>query len=120
MPISDSRKHNAAYGHRHRQVRKRLAVIVESGKAICWRCLKPIAPGSSWDVGHDGVDAYGRPVHAKGPTGPTEHSRCNRRDGGRNGGYVTAAKYFGKPAPGLKPGDLPGTQYSTCDTSRDW
>ena len=122
MPISDRKKHNQNYNHRHRQTRKRLAVIVEAGNAICWRCLKPIAAGSSWHVGHNGTDAYGRAMHATGPTGPTEHMRCNTQDGGRRGGHATAAKYFGK-APRVEVNQFgwpPGYTAQACDTTREW
>jgi hypothetical protein len=56
------------YGHHHRQLRKQYAHTVEAGRARCWRCGEPIAPGAKWHLGHD--DAGERVM------GP-EHGRCN-------------------------------------------
>jgi hypothetical protein len=58
------------YGDRHRKIRASYVSFVASGKAVCWRCGKPIAPNAVWDLGH--VD--GDPVRYAGP----EHARCNR------------------------------------------
>jgi hypothetical protein len=58
------------YGGRHKALRRRWALIVEAGYAICARCGRPIIPGTAWDLGH--VDAD-RSQYA----GP-EHRRCNR------------------------------------------
>lgn len=58
------------YGGDHKARRKREAKLVDAGKAYCWRCTKPIAPGSDWDLGHDDND----PTKYMG----TEHVACNR------------------------------------------
>lgn len=58
------------YGAAHKARRKRESAQVEAGKAYCWRCTKPIAPGSDWDLGHDDND----PTKYMGP----EHVSCNR------------------------------------------
>ena len=58
------------YGHRHQQLRKRWAPVVESGWVFCARCRRPILPGQPWDLGH--VD--GSKTKYAGP----EHRRCNR------------------------------------------
>jgi hypothetical protein len=52
----------------HRTARKHLGREVASGVALCWRCGRPIAPGSKWHVGHD--DAGERIMGA-------EHASCN-------------------------------------------
>jgi hypothetical protein len=90
------------YGQVHRKMRERYRPVVEAGEAICARCFIPIAPPGEpcprcgrptakgrpspgmcgWDTGHDDVD---RSLH----TG-TEHSCCNRKAGGRNGGKASA------------------------------
>lgn len=59
-----------SYGGAHKARRKREAEQVDAGKAYCWRCTKPIAPGSVWDLGHDDND----PTKYMGP----EHVACNR------------------------------------------
>lgn len=68
------------YGAAHKAERRRWKTIVDSGRAVCARCGKPIAAGSAWDLGHS--DDRSR------WTGP-EHASCNRRAGGRNGARVT-------------------------------
>ncbi len=70
--------HSAArgYGHAHRQLRARLALVVERGEAVCCRCGRPIAPGSRWHVDHSDGD---RREYMSGPSGPTAHAKCNIR-----------------------------------------
>lgn len=58
------------YGQPHRTARAAVKPDVEAGNATCWRCGQPIAPGATWDMGHDDDD---RNVH-RGP----EHAACNR------------------------------------------
>jgi hypothetical protein len=74
------------YGHKHQQVRKRLAPLVDAGLVRCARCSDWIASGESWGLGHHDYD---RSIY----TGP-EHRACNRR------GPVAGAAAFpagGKP-----------------------
>lgn len=66
---------NVEYGRAHRKKRAQVKVLVDAGRAICWRCQKPIRPGSAWDLGHDDHD---RSIY----NGP-EHSACNRATAGR-------------------------------------
>lgn len=63
------------YGSAHAKLRESLRPLVDAGRAVCWRCLRPIAPGEPWDLGHDDLD---RSVY-RGP----EHRRCNRATAGR-------------------------------------
>lgn len=58
------------YDAEHRKRRERERPLVEAGKAICWRCSKPIAPTADWDLGHDDNDR----TQYMGP----EHVACNR------------------------------------------
>ena len=70
------------YGNEHQKLRAKVAALVATGGAVCWRCRLAIVPGSSWDLGHDDYD---RSIY-RGP----EHQRCNRaaaaRKGNRNRG----------------------------------
>lgn len=75
MPRSGSTSARG-YGWRHQQLRSRVARLVRAGVASCARCGGLIAPGESWDLGHDDDD---RRVY----TGP-EHVRCNRATSGRD------------------------------------
>jgi hypothetical protein len=65
----------AGYGNAHQKRRKRVAALVASGMAVCWRCGRRIPPGSLWDLGHDDWD---RRIY-RGP----EHRYCNRSAGAR-------------------------------------
>lgn len=58
------------YDAQHDALRARWAPLVEAGAVDCARCGRPIAAGSTWDLGHDDHD---RTVH-RGP----EHAVCNR------------------------------------------
>lgn len=65
-----ARTTDAGYGAAHKARRRREAKLVEAGRATCWRCGKPIAPGGDWDLGHDDNDR----TKYMGP----EHVACNR------------------------------------------
>jgi hypothetical protein len=65
------------YGAKHQALRKKVAITVKAGRAVCWRCGQPILPGMLWDLGHDDYD---RTVY-RGP----ECRRCNRAAGARKG-----------------------------------
>ena len=91
------------YGGKHQALRKRLAVLVASGRAVCWRCGRAIYPGQSWDLGHDDRD---RTIY-RGP----EHARCNRSSGARRGN-----KMRGKRRRYV----VDDRQFQTFDDSRVW
>lgn len=57
------------YGWQHQQLRAKLKRTVDAGHAVCWRCSRPIIPGTPWHLGHDDHD---RRLY-RGP----EHARCN-------------------------------------------
>jgi len=60
------------YGASHVRERKRWAVIVSRGQAICSRCHRTILPGTAWDLDHtDDRTGYSGPAHRY----------CNRRAG---------------------------------------
>ena len=61
---------NRGYGEPHRKLRKRLTPLVASGRALCARCGKPIAPHQLWDLDHCDYDR-------RQYLGPS-HRRCNR------------------------------------------
>lgn len=64
------------YGRDHDRLRRALAPLVDTGRATCWRCGLPIAPGEPWDLGHDDHDR----TITRGP----EHAyTCNRSAAGR-------------------------------------
>lgn len=72
-----------SYNGPHKAARKRLQPDVDAGRAVCWRCGKPIIPGTPWHLGHD--DAGRRWM------GP-EHERCNLQAGGRKGRAIQLAR----------------------------
>jgi hypothetical protein len=85
------------YGGRHQALRKKLAALVASGRAVCWRCGQPILPGTLWDLGHDDLDhSIYRGV---------EHRRCNRSSAASRGNRMR-----GKRRRIIR----------IFDTSRDW
>jgi hypothetical protein len=93
------------YGVVHKTMRRRLAPVVEAGKATCSRCGELIGPGEPWALDHrdDG----------RGWLGPS-HQRCNARAGwqrmvasanGHGGGlgeqpYRWSQRWFEDPPPG--------------------
>jgi len=67
----------------HRAARKHLALLVAAGRATCWRCGRPISPGTAWHVGHNdaGTTIMG-----------AEHAGENRRVAARKGALIANAK----------------------------
>ena len=65
------------YGKTHRDTRTALAPLVATGRATCWRCGLPIAPGDPWDLGHHDTD---RSI----TMGPEHANTCNRSAAGRS------------------------------------
>jgi hypothetical protein len=76
------------YGAAHRKERQRWVPIVERGEATCWRCGKPIIPGTAWDLGHDDHD---RRIYR----GPEHASQCNRRAGSKKAAAQRSARAGG-------------------------
>lgn len=68
----------------YRQLRGSWALHVAAGLVCCWRCRRPIPPGSDWHLGHDDGD---RRV-IRGP----EHPACNLRSAARKGAAVRKGK----------------------------
>jgi hypothetical protein len=62
------------YGGPHRRTRAAWAKIVDKGGATCWRCEKPIKPGSEWVLGHQ--DYSGKMLYRG-----VEHKSCSDRSG---------------------------------------
>jgi hypothetical protein len=84
------------YGSLHKAVRKRWALVVAAGGVFCWRCGKPIPPGSRWDLGH--VDEEGRRLGF--PDRHPEHVACNRRTMSHlREGLARADRFGGLPDP---------------------
>lgn len=73
-PAHRPRRHGhtnrAKYNAAHTKLRRDIAKTVKAGKAVCWRCGRPIHPLEPWDLGHDDWD----PTMYRGP----EHRACNR------------------------------------------
>ena len=59
------------YGWEHQVLRRKVARIVNEGRAHCSRCGRPILPGSPWDLDHDDRDRS----RYRGPS----HRLCNQR-----------------------------------------
>lgn len=70
-------RESRGYGRAHIALRKRLEPIVRAGRAVCWRCGRPIAPDEPWHLGHDDFDRS----KYRGP----EHVLCNTATAGRRG-----------------------------------
>ena len=81
------------YGGRHQALRKRVAVLVASGAAVCWRCSRPILPWMAWDLGHDDYD---RNIY-RGP----EHRRCNRSSAATRGNRMRGNRKSGRTSASL-------------------
>jgi hypothetical protein len=62
------------YGGHHRAVRRRWERLVARGGVSCWRCGKPIPPGTAWDLGHVDDPEARRVLPDRHP----EHVGCNR------------------------------------------
>lgn len=56
---------------------------VDAGLAHCWRCGRPIPPGSNWHLGHDDHDR--RIIRG------AEHPACNLKAAARQGALVANA-----------------------------
>lgn len=69
-------------GRAAQAARARLAPLVASGSAVCWRCRTPIHPDQRWHVGHLVDIAQGGNVNDPLNHAP-EHGRCNERAGGQ-------------------------------------
>lgn len=77
----------------HRAARAAFTVLIATGRGICWRCQRPIPPGTpgrAWNVGHDDdqVDLI------RGP----EHTRCNKSAAARKGARIANAQRTTKRA----------------------
>src|SRR3954468_7627698 len=93
----------------HRNARKRLGRDVAAGGVACWRCGRPIVPGSKWHVGHDdaGVAIMGA-EHAVCNLSAQNRVRAARARAFKNGGRMVvleAPAVSPKPAwdEGLRP-----------------
>lgn len=68
-------KTERGYGKEFQAERRMWVRMVATGEVNCWRCLKPILPGTPFDLGHDDLDR----TIIRGP----EHSGCNRSAAGK-------------------------------------
>ena len=76
-------------GRRDQAARARLAPLIASGRAVCWRCAQPIDPAEPWDAGHlDDLALGGDPAGERQP----EHRACNRSAGAQLGRNLTARR----------------------------
>ena len=87
--VSGSRRrqsHNERYGVVHKTMRKRVALVVRTGKVECARCGELIDPSERWELDHrdDGRGYLG-----------ASHQRCNSRAGWE----AMVAANGGGPAP---------------------
>jgi hypothetical protein len=80
------------YGAANRRLRKRVAKTVESGGATCWRCRKPIRPGSAWHLGHSDDRRF-----YMGP----EHAACSYASGARATGGTVRLPTTSRPRSGF-------------------
>lgn len=82
-PASKARKakYNSA---EHRNARKHYAAWIATGNGRCWRCGRPITPGSDWHVGHDDL--------ATNVIRGAEHAACNKTAAARKGNRIAMAK----------------------------
>jgi hypothetical protein len=72
------------YDREHFELRKRVAVLVDAGAAVCARCGGRISPGSPWDLDHRDDDRS----QYLGPS----HRACNRATSGRRTARQDAAR----------------------------
>ncbi len=80
-----TRARAAEYNSReHKARRKAGQAQVDAGHGRCWRCGKPIPPGTTWQLGHDDNDR----TRYRGP----EHVKCNLRAAARKGAQVRNAQ----------------------------
>lgn len=71
------------YGAAHQGLRRRVDILVQAGRATCWRCGLAIRPGEPWHLGHDDEDrtVYRGPEHPDCNTGAAaEKAARNRRE----------------------------------------
>jgi hypothetical protein len=73
--VSARRPH---YGAAHPQLRARVAKVVASGDAMCWRCRQRVRPGERWHLGHADVPG----AKAAGAYAGPEHAACLHTSGG--------------------------------------
>jgi hypothetical protein len=73
------------YGADHQRERRRWQAVIDAGHGHCWRCHKPIPPGTrTWDLGHDDHDR----TRYRGP----ECRPCNRAAGARKTNAIKRAR----------------------------
>lgn len=68
----------------HKRLRLQWQKVVDAGEANCWRCGRPIPPGTPWDLGHDDHD----PTTYRG----AECRPCNRGTAAVRGNKMRAAQ----------------------------
>jgi len=68
-------KTQRGYGKQFQSERKVWVRMVAEGVVSCWRCLKPIAPGADFHLGHDDHDR----TITRGPECP----KCNLSAAGK-------------------------------------
>jgi hypothetical protein len=75
----------AEYNSPHyKQARAQAKAQVEAGHANCWRCHRPIPPGTDWHLGHHDSDR----TILMGP----EHATCNLKAAASKGAQVANAR----------------------------
>jgi excisionase family DNA binding protein len=100
IPRAEGSTTARGYGSRHQAERRRWALVVESGAALCVRCGLPIAPGARWHLDHrdDGL----------GYLGPA-HAMCNLRAAAKRGNKLMRAKQALNQPPGSR--RMPSTDW---------
>jgi len=58
-------KVSRGYDKEYDAARRRAAVVVAGGQAVCWRCQEKISPGEEWHLGHRDDGSIGGPEHAR-------------------------------------------------------
>ena len=69
---------------RYKAARLTVQHQVEAGAARCWRCGKPIPPGTPWHLGHSDTD--------RSVLMGAEHEACNLKAAASKGARVANAK----------------------------